>query len=501
MIAQRFDRPASKATAPPATQPATIQINIHLPDRLTEGLMQFLATLTQQQLSFPDPCHTSSTGSPARTETPDHDATAQGLPGAPAATRPAPVATSVAGPASTEVPAEAAPESLLESSSQRSSSGALSFAEAYRRHVIPIIKAENKPAMLGQHSTALAKFEAWYKIEHRSVGPMLDSCAQNPRMLTEFFQHRLQLESIGTAENMRKSIKTIWDHLHELGLIDKPAPRMRAARIIRRGGWEAEQHVPIPVTDAELLRLLNAVIELADVLHYPRLGTLEPFQFWFNLFAICAVHGFRPADIWPVECKQGQGLLWSEVSFDQSPPIRNGDKLKAEWEFGYLNLKMNKTGKRLVSPMSPHMSWLCRQMAGLDDVRVFPLKYDRARWYRCLDLIFATAGFEKLAIRHGSDAAGNPRYLMKWPVTLCGGSPQASLRKTAAVNWRRHGGKGVSSAMLGHSVRTGSSNDVESSQDEGSTITDQHYSGSEIWREIIRVYPQLLAALPGPIHC
>lgn len=466
--------------------------------------MQFLATLTQQQLNFPDPCQTSST-SRDDTLTRDQNVTAQGLPGAPAATRPAPVATSVARPAPTGLSAEAAPESLLESSSLPSAAlqpvAELSFSEAYRRHVIPIVKAENKPAMLGQHSTALAKFEAWYKIEHRSIGPMLSECAHNPRLLTEFFQHRLTLESIGTAENMRKSIKTIWDHLHELGLIDKPSPRMRTAKLIRRGGWESEEHVPIPVTDSELQRLLDAVIALADVLDYPRLGPVEPFQFWFNLLAICAVHGFRPADIWPVEMKQGEGLLWSEVSFDPSPPIRNGHKLGAEWDFGYLNLKMNKTGKRLVSPMSPHMSWLCRQMAGLDEKRVFPLKYDRARWYRCLDLIFATAGFDKLAIRHGSDAAGNPRYLQKWPVTLCGGSPQASLRKTAAVNWRRHGGKGVSSAMLGHAVRTGSANDVESSQDEGSMITDQHYSGSEIWREIIRVYPQLLAALPGLIHC
>ena len=149
--------------------------------------MQFLATLTQQQLNFPDPCQTSST-SRDDTLTRDQNVTAQGLPGAPAATRPAPVATSVARPAPTGLSAEAAPESLLESSSLPSAAlqpvAELSFSEAYRRHVIPIVKAENKPAMLGQHSTALAKFEAWYKIEHRSIGPMLSECAHNPRLLT-----------------------------------------------------------------------------------------------------------------------------------------------------------------------------------------------------------------------------------------------------------------------------------------------------------------------------
>lgn len=363
------------------------------------------------------------------------------------------------------------------------------FEDVFWKHVFPIKQLETKPSVQAEYRTAVKHFVEWFKNNHRSGGPMVADLCQQPQLLSEFYTFSLGKGSEKTASNKLKCLKSIWRDMFDLELITRSVPKPRTKQIRKKEGVEKTDHIPMPVTDSELTRCLNAVLELHDDLTYPRLGKLEPFQFWFNVFAICAVHGIRPAEFWPLDKHSGVGLEWSEVCFAESPPISDGENLQAEWEFGWLNLRMNKTGRRLRTPMSPHLRFLIQQCVGLDSERVFPLPYNSQRWYTMLSMILTRAGFSKVKFPDEEK--------VKWPVTLCGSSPQKSLRKTASVLWRRHGTPRLASFMLGHSSRTGSSSDV----DEGSEITEEHYSGSETFRDVIAAFPRVLGSLPDLIRC
>lgn len=362
----------------------------------------------------------------------------------------------------------------------------LNLQQAFERHVLPTLRIECKPATISCYKTAVKHFCTWYSERNqecaennlRSYGPKVVTLEQSPQLLAEYYSHCLTSGSEKTGHNKLKALRAVWRMLHSDGHISRPAPDPRTRQIRKQLSVDRVKHIPIPASDDEVSALLQAVLDSAGQLTWPRLGTLRPCEFWFNVIAACTVHGFRPADLWPLEKRCGKGLLWSEVCSDPSPPIDGGEssRLNADWEFGWLRFRINKTGGQLLAPISPHLAWLIHRCRGLDPLRVFPLPYARKSWYAAIDLIKRTAGLSR-------------------DVSLCGQAPSASLRKTSAVIWKRSAGRAAASHMLGHSVRSGSSDDVFSD------VTEQHYMGADVLREVVQGFPAVLANLPRLIRC
>lgn len=366
----------------------------------------------------------------------------------------------------------------------------MSFEDAFNFHFMPAILLETGASQQSAYRTMAGQFVEWFKNNHRLNRPMVADLDQEPRLLADFYAFLLTQGSERSANKKLVLLNKVWKDLSAMGLVVKSPSRPRTKQIRKKAGVEKVQHIPMPVIDTELDACLRAILDLHDDLTFPRFGKMEPFQFWFNAIAACAVHGIRPAEFWPLEKRHGIGLEWTEICLSASPPIANGEKLNVEWEFGWLDLRMNKTGGKLRTPISPHLRFMIEQCRGLDPVRVFPMPYSSDRWAASLDMILSRAGFQKQKLQKDDQK-------LRWPVSLCGSSPQASLRKTASVLWRRHGSAKLASFMLGHSSRSGTSADV----DGGSEVTDEHYSGSETFREVIDAYPRVLRALPELIRC
>lgn len=358
--------------------------------------------------------------------------------------------------------------------------------DAWKQHVLPILQIEDKISTIRGYQTAVNHFCDWFSAtksvcaqkDPRSCGPRVIDLEKTPGLLGEFYAFCLTQGEVKTADNKLKNLRAVWRQLFADGYISRPVPEPRTKQIRKQANVEKSKHMPMPASDDEISAMLQATIDLHDELHWPRLGDVEPFQFWFNVLAGCAVHGFRPADLWPLESSSGLGLLWSEVCSDHTPPIDGGSRLKADWEFGWLQFRINKTGQPLLSPLSPHLAWLIQQCRGLDSERVFPLAYLRKYWYASIDRIKEKAGITR-------------------DVSLCGQAPSCSFRKAAAVRWKQCVGRSAASFMLGHSVRSGRADDVDGSF---SDVTEQHYMGADVLREVVQGFPAVLDSLPQMIR-
>ncbi len=249
--------------------------------------------------------------------------------------------------------------------------------------------------------------------------------------------------------------------------MDRPAPKVRTVLICKQAGvTQSERKFPVPASIADIDLWLWAVLKLDDRLRWPVLGDLPPYLFWFNAILASCFHGCRPGDLWAITPAHAGGLLWSELSFEHAPPISGGDSLSADWEFGWLRLRTNKTGAELVAPLSPHLWYLAQRTRRLDADRVFPLPRCSKLWYREINAIKAKTGLVY--------------------VSFCGQYPSRSFRKTAAVLWKQQVNRAAASHMLSHSVRAGKSGDVD---DVVSNVTEQHYNGSDIFRELVEGAP------------
>ena len=369
------------------------------------------------------------------------------------------------------------------------------FLSLFHSEILPLLEIEDKPSTISGYKTAVTHFCDWFdslktppetgdnsassemraKHNRRSMGPKVVDLENHPTLLARFYVFSLKKQGEKTASNKLKSLRTVWRTLYREGHLKKPVPELRTRQIRKQQKVDRVKRVPIPASNAEIDAMLTAVIDIREDLTWPNLGSLESWQFWWNVIAVCTVHGFRPGDIWPREQKHGLGLTWKEVSIDPSPPIAGGEqeRLKANWEFGYISKRTNKTGETLIAPMSPHLRWFVEQCRGLDPVRVFPIPYNGKFWDREFNKIRTEAG-----LAH---------------VSLCDGAPSASLRKTASVLWKRAVNRSASSHMLCHAI--------DASEDRSSDITEKHYAGADILREIVQGYPQLLASLPSLIRC
>lgn len=371
------------------------------------------------------------------------------------------------------------------------------FRSVFETHVLPTLEIEDKPSTISGYTTAVKHFCEWFEtlktplemeadsepktigaeMKLRSYGPTLAEMENHPTLLAKFYVFSLKKGEAKTAANKLKNLKTIWRRMYADGHLKKPVPEPRTKLIRKQNKIEIKKAFPIPASNDEIDRLLLATIELREQLTWPNcgIGWLEPWQFWWNAIAVCTVHGFRPGDIWPREAKHGKGLLWSEVSTSASPPIPGGEdeRLKADWEFGWIAKETNKTGETLYAPMSPHLRFLIEACRGQDRERVFPITYNGTYFDREFNAIRTRAGLPH--------------------VSLCDGAPSASLRKTASVLWRRSAGLAASSHMLCHAI------DLQ--EERSSSVTETHYAGADILRQIVEAYPALLLSLPSQLRC
>ena len=375
----------------------------------------------------------------------------------------------------------------------QNSTASLTFSDAFETHVRPTLQIEDKTSTISGYRTAVKDFSEWFarhitrpatepnspaeNSARRSLGPTVIELETQPTLLADFYVYSLKNSAPKTAANKLKNLKTIWRRLHTEQHIKRPVPEPRTKLIRKQQKIETFKTLPIPASNEEIDRLLTSAVELADQLTWPNcgIGSLEPWQFWWNVIAVLTVHGFRPGDIWPREAKHGNGLLWSEVFTSHSPPITGGEseRLQADWQFGWIAKRTNKTGETLIAPMSPHLRFLVEACRGQDKNRVFPIPYNGKYFDR---------EFGKIRTR-----AALPH------VSLCDGAPSASLRKTASVLWRRSASLAASSHMLCHAV------DLQ--EERSSNVTETHYAGADILRQIVAAYPALLASLPSLLRC
>lgn len=308
---------------------------------------------------------------------------------------------------------------------------------------------------------------------------------RDPNLLPAWYAHCLG-SSVRTANRRLDGMRRISVELLEAGVVQRKPATVKRKQIRKKQRVKKQaRHFPKPATADDQARILQACLDLADEIIWPKLGDLEPYLFWWNVFSACSVHGFRPADLWPLASVDGVGLRWSEISLSDVPPIDDGEESLIRWEFGWLNFEMNKTGERLVVPMAPNLRYLIERCQGLHPDRVFPMGYTRKSWYREIDRIKRKAG-----LYVPSDDKRSAAEKEREPgrnVTLCGGHPDCSYRKAAASTWTRLVSRACASHMLGHSVRSGSADEVfGGSPDESfSDVTEKHYAGMEILREVV----------------
>lgn len=455
-----------------ATEPLTINLQLQLPEVLTEVMMSLLTRATLPTAESAElvqgDLFSTSTNESAHAQA--HDVQPQLFPDS----RPAREA-----PRSRRQPRPAPLEPV-------------SLEAAFRHHVLPTLKISNAHDTWNAYVTALDHFCSWYETHRapnnpRSARPGVVVWETQPETLAEFWLFCCdgQESKAKTASNKLKLLRRIWGDLHEADQLSRPAPKPKLEMLRRRAGLPKKppKKFPIPASMREIRQLSRAVLKLRDDLTWPRLGTLEPWQFWWNVIGACAVHGFRPADLWPLEKKDGRGLLWEEVCTDPVPPIDGGRRLGADWDLGWLSFRMNKTGEQLVAPISPHLFFLIQHCRGLDPVRVFPIPYTKQSWYQHMRKIKEKASLSR-------------------DVSLCGQYPSASFRKSASMTWKRQVSRAAASHMLGHSVRVGTADDVDQDDDEVvSNTTEQHYNGADILREVVEGLPLVLQTLPPGLRC
>lgn len=351
---------------------------------------------------------------------------------------------------------------------------------AFESHCVPLLQLETNQVQ--DYRRAVKHFQTWWQEANpRSGGPGVRTLQDQPHLLGEFYAAELKKRSPKTASDKHMRLTRVWKLLHECSVLKKGPPPARKKQIRKRlqiDGRGARQY-PIPASLDDVDRLLWACLRESDHLCYPVLGDLEPYQFWFNAIAASTFHGCRPGDLWAIKPQHGLGLQWDEISTGTAPPIDGGDSLSADWEFRWLQLRTNKTGSVLVAPISPHLHFLIERCRGLHAERVFPLGQSKKSWYQQMDRIKRRAQLQ---------------CVRPYDVSLCGAKPSRSLRKTASVVWKQCVNRAAASHMLAHSVRSGASDDVD---EVVSDVTEQHYNGADIFRELVAGAPRVLDQIPA----
>lgn len=365
----------------------------------------------------------------------------------------------------------------------------LSVWVAWRKYGIKDAKIECRPSTVTGYTSGIRHFCQWFRrINPRSRTPGVDSLESDPSLLSQYYAHCLESLEISTCNTKLDAVERLWESLLSRNLIGLPCPKVSRAKICKQRGKKAVHYTPIPMSLPDLGRLAKGFRQKSwrKTSAAKVFSVMDPADFYVSVIGTGAFLGINPGDIWGIKPDHHGGLKWSEVHLYPEPPFFGSDQIAgASWEHGWLDLTRNKTGNPMVVPIPPglrHAIDLCR---GLDPESVFPLGNDfKTSWYR--------------AFREAKEHAGlywTPKELKEalakrnsavYDISMSGQSPSRSLRKTAAVLWKKFGNSSQASHVLAHATRSGrvSQDDFDVTKDVASAITEKHYAGSQIYVDL-----------------
>ena len=321
--------------------------------------------------------------------------------------------------------------------------------------------------------SAIGKFEAWGRTQHRVVSGRPLSLLEQPKILkayAEFLRAQVKGNSSAMASKALGSIGKLAGACVRAELIkQKPETVAKSTINLLRPRTEEQRRVKaVPVTVSEL----QAMLAVVDGCKWPRLGSVKPSVFWQTNLLSHYVYGFRSQDWFSARSAEKRGLLWSGVITSSQCPVLDDLDNEAGWAW-YL---VHKTAKKdeaaerpsdVLVPLSSKMRDLIEQFRGLDPERVFPMA-NNSRTY--------SQEFSKLLERAGlsDDARRNDN---KPIIRLSLGQRNvASFRKGSSALWAKHVSRAASSYMLHHAV---------SEEGVAKMTADSYLQNEEILRDIV----------------
>ena len=321
--------------------------------------------------------------------------------------------------------------------------------------------------------SAIDKFEAWGKAQHRVVAGRAVSLLEQPKILrayAEFLRAQVKGNSSAMASKALGSIGKLAGACVRAEMIkQKPETVAKSTINLIRPRTEEQRRVKaVPVTVSEL----QAMLAVVDGCKWPRLGSVKPSVFWQTNLLSHYVYGFRSQDWFPARSADKRGLLWSGVITATQCPVLDDLHNAAGWAW-YL---VHKTAKKdeaaerpsdVLVPLSSRMRELIEQFRGLDPERVFPMA-NNSRSY--------SQEFSKLLERAG--LADDTRRNDNKPIIRLslGQRNVASFRKGSSALWAKHVSRAASSYMLHHAV---------SEEGVAKMTADSYLQNEEILRDIV----------------
>ena len=321
--------------------------------------------------------------------------------------------------------------------------------------------------------SAIDKFEAWGKAQHRVVAGRAVSLLEQPKILrayAEFLRAQAKGNSSAMASKALGSIGKLAGACVRAEMIkQKPETVAKSTINLIRPRTEEQRRVKaVPVTVSEL----QAMLAVVDGCKWPRLGSVKPSVFWQTNLLSHYVYGFRSQDWFPARSADKRGLLWSGVITATQCPVLDDLHNAAGWAW-YL---VHKTAKKdeaaerpsdVLVPLSSRMRELIEQFRGLDPERVFPMA-NNSRSY--------SQEFSKLLERAG--LADDTRRNDNKPIIRLslGQRNVASFRKGSSALWAKHVSRAASSYMLHHAV---------SEEGVAKMTADSYLQNEEILRDIV----------------
>ena len=302
---------------------------------------------------------------------------------------------------------------------------------------------------ISDNRSALRKFEAWGRAQHRIVSGRPLSLLEQPGILRGYAEF-LRAQPKGNSSAMcAKALATIGKLagacVRARILVQKPESVSRTIVNLMRPRTEEQRRVKaVPVTVAELQALLSVV----DGCKWPRLGNVSPAVFWETSLLAHYVYGFRSQDWFAARCTEKRGLLWSGIVTSSQCPVLEDLHNEAGWAW-YL---VHKTAKKdeaaerpadVLVPLSAKMRELIERFRGIDPERVFPMRNNSASYSTEFCGLLNRAGLSDEIRRE----QGKPIIRLS-----LGQRNVASFRKGCSALWAKHVSRSASSYLLHHAV-------------------------------------------------
>lgn len=319
---------------------------------------------------------------------------------------------------------------------------------AYDRLCRPKDQQQHAAASIQSVLSGLTAFSDWYAAE-RGCQPVVQAVLEDASLLWGFAGSQIAAR-LSPATVLRKllavrKVLSAWSRQHGGG----PLPEIPGAKALERMQAPLTAASPfdlVQIPETVTLQEFQQLRAHCGVATWPRLpGGITPEQFWQTVLDCHWTYGFRSQDWFGVHTSRERGLLWTQLSLTAECPLRPLKSIM--WPHGWVCFWMRKTKRHVAMPLSSRVRSHIELFRGLHPERVFPIPWCKQQYYRAFHQIRAAAGVDQR-------------------ITLSGRS-SPSLRKGCTVFWDNVAGGHLTSAVLGHAVRSTASR---------SHITDRYYA-------------------------